>query len=581
MKKELFLDLKEEKTIPKTAKRNIPKKMMIEPFLRKKIGLLLIFIFFLLFYVIPLGIRPLVIPDEARYSEIPREMLASGDWLSPCFDGMKYFEKPSAAYWPAMLSIKIFGENNFAIRFPQALSALFSALFLFLFVRRFTGKDDLSLWTAGVFLIFGEVFLVGTFAVLDGIFSCFIAGSMCMFYYAWTEEVSVKRHLFLFVAGLLCGGAFMVKGFLGLVIPGAAIATFLVWMRDWKAFYRMSWLPLAGFLLLAGPWIVATQFCEPKFWKYFIIVEHFGRFLGDNSERHPQPFWFYVPVLLGGVMPFTVLAYSIFRGGRKLKWESPFFRFCATWVVVPLILLSISSGKLGTYILPLFPAIAAIVTFAMFQSFKDARTKSFNLTANILAIAFGIAAVIFLIIQLTGIQAICLYRNGESGKFLLALLGIVFFSVAMRYSAKAENFKRKMFSFCIAPLPLMLCWHLTFPNFIAHKKAPGEFIAECSEKINPEDTVVAYNDIAGLACWILKRNDFVIYRRAGEFEYGISKAGGQKRLFNVDEFKKFIQEKSKDKRVDIFLPQRYVKRYLKDLNPLEEKSNGEYSMLIF
>lgn len=100
--------------------------------------------FYILLYIVPLGVRPVIIPDEARYAEIPREMLASGDWVVPRLDGIRYFEKPVLGYWLGAGAIALFGENAFAMRFPSALATGFSALLLFILVRRFWGGDPVS-----------------------------------------------------------------------------------------------------------------------------------------------------------------------------------------------------------------------------------------------------------------------------------------------------------------------------------------------------------------------------------------------------------------------------------------------------
>ncbi len=118
---------------------------------------------FLVLYVLPLGVRPLVIPDEARYAEIPREMLASGDWIVPRLNGLRYFEKPPLGYWLNAAAIWLFGENAFAIRFPSAVAAGLTAVLLFVWARRFT-EDGATPWLAtAVFLLSFEVLAIGVF----------------------------------------------------------------------------------------------------------------------------------------------------------------------------------------------------------------------------------------------------------------------------------------------------------------------------------------------------------------------------------------------------------------------------------
>ena len=137
-------------------------------------------------YIAPLGMRPMFVPDESRYAEVPREMIASGDWASPHLNGLRYFEKPALGYWVTAASIMVFGENNFAIRLPSALSVALTAFFIFSIVAGSGAKKDETSapLAALVFLTSLEVYAVGTFCVLDSLLSCFITGTMASFYLA-------------------------------------------------------------------------------------------------------------------------------------------------------------------------------------------------------------------------------------------------------------------------------------------------------------------------------------------------------------------------------------------------------------
>lgn len=142
---------------------------------------------FLLVYLFPLGARELLIPDETRYGEIPREMIASGDWVVPRLNGLRYFEKPVFGYWAQAASILIFGENSFALRLPSALAVGLSALLIYLLVLRGGGRDpEADHWLAtSSALIYITCFLVvgvGTFALLDGMFSFFITACITAFF---------------------------------------------------------------------------------------------------------------------------------------------------------------------------------------------------------------------------------------------------------------------------------------------------------------------------------------------------------------------------------------------------------------
>ena len=128
----------------------------------RKIPYILILCLFLLLYIMPLGLRPLLRPDEVRYGQVPREMIQSGDWIVPNLNGLRYFEKTVLGYWLHAFSIQVFGENAFAIRFPSAIAAGLSALLIFLLARRFIGGYTTGVLTLLIFLTSLEVVVIGT-----------------------------------------------------------------------------------------------------------------------------------------------------------------------------------------------------------------------------------------------------------------------------------------------------------------------------------------------------------------------------------------------------------------------------------
>jgi len=541
---------------------------------------------YLLLYVAPLDFRPLMIPDEIRYAQIPSEMLKADSFLSPRFDGMKYFEKPSSAYWPTMASMKLLGPSHFAVRLPMALSVGISAILLFLLARRASGKDGVSpLLPVAIFLVSGEVFLVGTFAVLDDVFSMFVTAAMAAFYFAWTESRPLKRHGLLLLAGASCGAAVMAKGLLGVVLPGAAIAAFLAWERDWKSFFRMPWTPLLGALAVAGPWALAQHWAEPEFWRYFIMVEHFGRLVGEGAERHPQPFWLYVPILLGGFMPFTAFAISLWKGGRKLDWGSPLLRYCVAWAAVPFVLLSLSSGKLGTYILPVYPPLAIMGACALRRSLDGEGAHFFSWTAKALSWLVGAAALVFLALQFGPFEAAKIYPAGASVAALLAFWGMLFAAVAFNFASGRKSPDAKLGFLCAAPLALMLCWHLALPEPAKRLKAPEESFSlrmASNSGYKPEMELFASPDLLGLACWLYGRDDVTAYRKPGEFSYGIESAKPAKRFVSDEEFNAMLAKGVPENGAAILLPKKVFRKCFEASlqgTPHGELTNGEISLV--
>lgn len=196
---------------------------------------------YLVMYILPLGVRPLAVPDETRYAEIPREMIASGQWAVPHLNGLRYFEKPVLGYWVHAGSLLLFGQNNFAVRLPSALSVGLSALLVYLLTLSAlrperTGAaenpDSAAPWSAGlaalIFLTSGMVPGIGTFAVLDSLFAFFLTACVAALFLALEAPPrSTREKRLLTLTGLACGLAFLTKGLLAGVLLGLIMTAFL------------------------------------------------------------------------------------------------------------------------------------------------------------------------------------------------------------------------------------------------------------------------------------------------------------------------------------------------------------------
>ena len=283
---------------------------------------LLILFIFLIVYLLPLGARDLAVPDETRYAEIPREMIATGDWMAPHLNGVRYFEKPVMGYWIHAVSILIFGENNFAVRFPSALSAGLSGMLIFWLVGSGAGEKGTRKFSAAglatlIFLTCFEVFGVGNTAVLDNLFALFLTAAIAAFYVATEKHPrTADEKAWLVLAGLATGLAFLTKGFLAMAIPIFVLVPYLTWQRRSRDIFRMGWLPLLTALVVVLPWGVGIGLREPDFWHFFFWNEHIRRFLGHNAQ-HTEPVWYFLMVAPAMFLPWTFLAPAAVEGLRQ------------------------------------------------------------------------------------------------------------------------------------------------------------------------------------------------------------------------------------------------------------------------
>jgi 4-amino-4-deoxy-L-arabinose transferase-like glycosyltransferase len=344
---------------------------------RERTSLLLLW-FFLGF--LPLLVRPLWEPDEGRYAEIPREMLATGDWLTPRLNGVLYFEKPALQYWLSALSMKLFGVNGAAGRLPLALASGLMIWAAWRLAKRLGARDPL--WAPFMAATGLLAFLVGQLLTLDALFSAFLVAAIAAFVEAVTRrrvgEPSLGWTLFAFA---LLAGAMLTKGLAEVILTGGILLFSLVFAsRDAdlrRVVLRTALDPLGWLLYLAlvVPWFWAVNRVNPGHAQFFFIHEHFTRFLTHEHARQGSDNWlldklYFIGILAVGLLPW--LAASVMglkRSWTFLKGRGPQSQdHLARWVVGitvmaflwPLAFFSLSGSKLPPYILPVLVPLAAL-----------------------------------------------------------------------------------------------------------------------------------------------------------------------------------------------------------------------------
>ncbi len=486
--------------------------------------------------------RQLFFPDETRYAEIAREMLASGDFVKPSLCGLDYYENPVMGHWLNALSTRIFGEAKGTVRFMPALCSLLGALFIGLFVHRGrTGREldqyIVPLW----FLTFAFVYVTGTYGVSDAQFSMFVTASLCCFYFAFTEE---KRHLtilFLAFSGIAAGCAFLTRGFSGIVLPAAAAAGFLIWQKDWKKLFTCWLIPLVFAAAVILPWATAIHRSDPDFWRYFIGVEYFG----DISFSI-----LLLPVLLLPAAVFAAAVYRGFRGEFKTVFQSGSmlnFALCAT--LPPLIVLALGGRKI-VCILPCLPWAAVIWHEGVMRYLErpGKSRKCWDLPLNILLTILAAAgAVLFLYEQVIIWGKLpsryLLYYKGEP--YFLACIAAVAAAVMWKVSVRNDEPMRKICAFFAGMLFLMVAGHVSIPFRIWGRMAPAEPFQQHVLPLlagRPDVIIAADKNFLPYACYKLKRTDIKLIGSPGGLDYGLSKSPGSGRYPTREELIQLIRE---------------------------------------
>ncbi|MDR0678627.1 MAG: glycosyltransferase family 39 protein [Holosporaceae bacterium] len=327
-------------------------------------------IFFLLlvlaiFFSYEMGNRHFAYPDEGRYIEISREMVASGDFVTPKLNGLKYFEKPPLFYWMQAGAIKIFGINETSMRLWTVIFAVLGCLGVFLIgAKCYSGTIGLmsSAILATNILYYAHSRLI----ILDLVTSVLMSGTLWCFFYIFVKE---NRRKSVFVAMYVFSAlACLAKGLIGVVLPAFIICLWMVFTKNWSKIKKILYIPgILIFLIIFLPWHVLAAMRNDGFLYFYFIVEHFLRYTTTIHHRY-QPFWFFVPILLVGFMPWTGFSLVAIKNSfKKIKDSENVFLMC--WIFGILGFFSFSNSKLIPYILPILPPIALITAITLMESF--------------------------------------------------------------------------------------------------------------------------------------------------------------------------------------------------------------------
>jgi 4-amino-4-deoxy-L-arabinose transferase-like glycosyltransferase len=354
----------------------------------------------------------LVGADEPRYAQVAREMLARHDWITPALGGKPWLEKPPLNYWQAMLAYSIFGVSDWAARLPSAIDATLMVIAVYFFLRRFRPGLHLdgALMTASAAGVIGFARAASTDMPLAAMFTIAMLA-----WYAWYESSS-KRYL---AAGYVCLGlAALAKGPVAPFLAAVIVAIFAAVKGDYKGLGRSLWIP--GILvccLVTLPWFVAVQMKNPEFFRVFILQHNLARF-GTNLYHHKEPLWYFVPVTLLALIPWTLLA-CVSLGESMRAWaaerkilqsEGALNVFLVIWLIVPVIFFSISQSKLPGYILPAVPAGTLLAV-----EYMRRRTADNERPATIVVILHSIVAAVPIVPALM-IQYLVLQHRLRWGK---------------------------------------------------------------------------------------------------------------------------------------------------------------------
>ena len=347
---------------------------------RTDVLLLAGFCAFLFFY--GTGQFGLIGADEPRYAQVAREMLAHRDWITPTLAGRPWLEKPPLYYWQAMLAYSVLGATDVAARLPSAIDATFLVVAIYLFFRRFRrgAEVDAALIAASSAAVVGYARAASMDMALTATFSI---GMLA--WWAWRES---ERRIYLTLFYFLMALAMLAKGPVAPFLAAVVVMLFAAAIHDWRLVTKTLWLPgILLFCVVSLPWYVAVQIRNPTFFHEFVLEHNLARF-STNLYHHPEPFWYYLPVMALALVPWILFVSLAFARAVSVWWRerqsfpaNPDFElqlnvFACIWLVVPIIFFSLSRSKLPGYILPAVPAGAILLADYLRRRVEEAQPLS-------------------------------------------------------------------------------------------------------------------------------------------------------------------------------------------------------------
>jgi 4-amino-4-deoxy-L-arabinose transferase-like glycosyltransferase len=316
-------------------------------------------------YLLLLGQRPLGVPSEARYAEIPREMLATGDWLTPRLNGVKYFEKPPLFYWLQAADEAAFGRSEFALRVLTAAFGMGGSLLVYVVGRALWSRRAglLAAATMATSLLYFEL---SRQVLLDMPVAFFLTATFTAFLLGIrAPPESLARSRAMYVMYAMAAAATLTKGLIGMALPGLVVLVWLIITGRWSELRHVR-LPSGAllFIALTAPWHVLVALKNPEFAWFYFVHEHVLRFLTPEAGRS-EPVWFFIPILAVGWLPWVVFLPSALWDTVSAWWSDRRGRtselFILLWFLLPFLFFSASRSKLIPYVLPFFPPLALLL----------------------------------------------------------------------------------------------------------------------------------------------------------------------------------------------------------------------------
>ncbi len=471
-----------------------------------------------------LGSYSLLEPDEGRYAEIPREMLATGDFVSPHLNGVLYFEKPPLYYWLNAAALSLPGRPELLCRLAGALLGV-AGLGLAWALGRSLGGPRVALISAAVLGSSPLWIALARATIIDMTLTFFLSATLVCFWLAQAKNPGDRGERLLWY-GMFAAAALatLAKGLIGFVIPGAVIFFYLLFARRWRLLPRVPWIGgIAVFLAIALPWHVLAARRNPDFLWFYFVHEHFQRYATPEADRQ-EPFWFFAAILGLGLLPWSGLlpaAARLYRRGAGRLRDQPGLIFLACWAGFVFLFFSASQSKLVPYILPAMPPLAVLIALRLAKeehAGEDRRTGSWVRAGGTLgALALAVLAAALIWIALGRVKPISAGVMPALLALSLAALAACLVSAWLWLRGRLGS-GGPLAAAALAPALVILCL-VSLGNRAAQRLSSEPIARFLAGRLAPEDEVFAYRCYPQtLPVYLRRQIGLVEYQ--GELEFG-------------------------------------------------------------
>ncbi|MFJ3366759.1 lipid IV(A) 4-amino-4-deoxy-L-arabinosyltransferase [Pseudomonas sp. NPDC086251] len=531
---------------------------------------------FLIAYLLPLGSHGLWIPDETRYAQISQDMLLSGNWVSPHFMSLRYFEKPAAGYWMIAASQALFGQNLFGVRFASALSTGLSVLLCYLIARRMWNDPRKSFACALLYMSLTVIAGAAGYANLDPQFTFWVNLSLVALWFALDSASRGQRLIGWAGLGFACGMGFLTKGFLAWLLPVLIALPWMLWQKRWRELLVYGPLAIVVAIAVSLPWALAVHAQEPDYWRFFFWHEHIRRFAGDDAQ-HEAPWWYYLPLLVAFSLPWVALLPPALKQAWQTRRQAN-IAFLLLWLLMPLLFFSLSNGKLPSYILPCLLPLALLLGHALADRLQREQGRALGIN-GLLNLVLGL----LVLLTLVYLQLKKPLYNHELHNLVLVFIGLIGWIMASLLQAfrPLQCWAAPAFGslLLIGLLPAGL------PDSVVANKMPDQFILEHAEELGQSGQLLS-NDLgaASALAWRLKRPNVALYNTIGELKYGLAYPDGVQQRVDPKQVQQWMREARRNGSVGVLMrvkgedELREVERLPKDGKRYEQ---GNLVILIF